>query len=187
MVKAKGKTGDRSIQPVYIHPLTDFGFKKLFLNGELLISFLNDVAGTDIKEVTYLPTEGLGELENNMDTWLFLLKNTFELKSCPKEITGKIFKLFLEIAKVKHLTSNEMETYKKSLENNYYVRDIANLARMEGEQTGIAKGEQIGINKGSRKVAAKLLVKGTPVKEVMYLTELSRDQVLEVLKQFPES
>ena len=48
------------------------------------------------------------------------------------------------MAKEKEKTE-DMETYKKSLENNYYVRDIANLARMEGrvegEQTGIVKGE----------------------------------------------
>ena len=115
------------------------------------------------------------ELENNMDTWLFLLKNTFELKKRPKQIKGKIFKLFLEIAEIKHLTPEEMETYKKSLENNYYVRDIANFARMEGEQIK------------SLKVASKLLLKGTPIEEVMYLTELSKEQVLEILDKLPKS
>ena len=47
------KIGDEDIQSVYINPLTDFGFKKIFLNRELLISFLNDVAGTKIREVQY--------------------------------------------------------------------------------------------------------------------------------------
>jgi hypothetical protein len=46
---------------MYINPLTDFGFKKLFLNKELMIAFLNDVIGTDIKDIQYQPTEGLGE------------------------------------------------------------------------------------------------------------------------------
>ena len=45
---------------VYIDPLTDFGFKRLFYNRELLIAFLNDIIGTAIKDVTYQPTEGLG-------------------------------------------------------------------------------------------------------------------------------
>ena len=70
-----------------------------------------------------------------------------------------------------HLTPDEMETYKKSLENNYYVRDIANFARMEGKM----------------EVASKLLLNGTPIKEVMYLTELSKEQVLEVLDRLPKS
>lgn len=50
----------------YINPHTDFGFKRLFgseFNKELLISFLNALfAGKqEIKDVTYLNTEQLGE------------------------------------------------------------------------------------------------------------------------------
>jgi len=37
------KTEVDVIKSKYIHPLTDFGFKRLFLNKELLINFLNDV------------------------------------------------------------------------------------------------------------------------------------------------
>ena len=218
---AKTKTEDEILPSVYINPLTDFGFKKLFLNKDLLIAFLNDVIGTDIKDIQYQPTESLGEqfderkavfdllcttetgeyfivemqlgkqtyfqdrvlfyashairkqaprkkrwnyelkavyvvsildfitfkedtakdevieriylyrekagkrysgklnlvfvelpkfnkqvteLRNNTETWLFLLKNAFELNTCPPEITGKIFKRFLELAEVKQLT-----------------------------------------------------------------------------------
>ena len=50
----------------YINPHTDFGFKRLFgseFNKELLISFLNAlfVGKEDIKDVTYLNSEQLGE------------------------------------------------------------------------------------------------------------------------------
>jgi predicted transposase/invertase (TIGR01784 family) len=47
-------------QSVYINPLTDFGFKKLFQKKELMISFLNDIVRADIKDIQYEPTEGLG-------------------------------------------------------------------------------------------------------------------------------
>jgi predicted transposase/invertase (TIGR01784 family) len=316
MAKTEDRTNDKDIQPVYINPLTDFGFKKLFLNRDLLIAFLNDVVGTDIQEVTYLPTEGLGdyieertaifdllcttksgeyfivemqlgkqtffrdrallytshiirkqaprkknwnyklnrvyllaildfitfteksaqndviervflyrentgtlfsdklnmifielpkfdkqpsELQNNTDTWLFLLKNTFVLNTCPPEITGEIFKLFLEIAELKKLTPTEMETYKTSLKRSFQVRDIAHCAKLEGivegERIGIAKGEQIGIAKGKqigkieeRKLfAIKLLKRSTSFEDVMDLTDLSKEQVLELLNQMPKS
>ena len=106
-----------------------------------------------------------------------------------------IFKLFLEIAEIKHLTPEEMETYKKSLENNYYVRDIANFARMEGEQKGRMEGRKEGEQKGRMegrmegilKVATNLLLNGTPIEEVMFLTELSKEQMMEVLDQLPKS
>ena len=76
-----------------------------------------------------------------------------------------------------------METYQKSLKNNYYVLDIANYARMEGEQIGIVKGEQ----KKSKHFALKLLKKGMSVEEVADLTELPKEQVLELLHQLPIS
>ena len=50
----------------YINPFTDFGFKKLFgteINKDLLIDFLNTILPdeAEIKSLTYLPTERLGE------------------------------------------------------------------------------------------------------------------------------
>ena len=303
MAKMKDKTPvEQSLQTleedflsVYINPLTDFGFKRIFLNKELLIAFLNDVVGTDIKDITYLPTEGLGnykyertaifdllcntnqgefiiemqlgkqtyfkdrslfytshvirnqaprkkywnyelkpvyivaildfiifdeqsvtneviekvqlyrkntgtvfsdklnmlfielpkfdkqpsELQNNTETWLYLLKNTFALNSCPPEITGKIFRRFLEIAELKQLTPTEMETYSSSLKRNFYLRDIANCAKMEGEQIGVVREK--------KQFALKLLKRGTPYEEVIDLTELSKEQVIDLLTQLPKS
>ena len=42
MAKAKKETAieDEILSSVYINPLTDFGFKKLFLNKDLMIAFL---------------------------------------------------------------------------------------------------------------------------------------------------
>ena len=66
-VKTKVKEAETNLRDslddsVYIDPLTDFGFKRLFYNRELLIAFLNDIIGTEIKDVKYQPTEGLGWL-----------------------------------------------------------------------------------------------------------------------------
>jgi len=40
---------------------------------------------------------------------------------------------------------------------------------------------------GSLKVATKLLLNGTPIEEVMYLTELTKEKVLEVIDKLPKS
>ena len=67
MARAKKDIIDEAIQSVYIDPLTDFGFKKIFLNKKLLITFLNDVVGTkNIMDVQYRPTETLGEFSENV-------------------------------------------------------------------------------------------------------------------------
>ena len=110
------------------------------------------------------------ELKNNTETWLFLLKNAFELKTCPPEITGKIFRRFLEIAEVKHLTSTEMETYRRSLKKSFEIQDIANCARKEAE---MAK---------SRQIALRLLQRKMPVEDVISLTDLTKEQVQELLR-----
>ena len=115
------------------------------------------------------------DLQNNTDTWLYLLKNTFFLKTCPPEIKGKTFRLFLEIAEIKHLTPKEMETYQKSLKNNYYVLDIANYARMEGRM------------ERDFQLALKLHKRGMPFEDIIDLTELSKEQALELFNQLPKS
>lgn len=55
-------------EPVYINPLTDFGFKRIFgteRNKDLLISFLNASLSAHvgiITDIEYLPTEQYGSL-----------------------------------------------------------------------------------------------------------------------------
>jgi predicted transposase/invertase (TIGR01784 family) len=279
---------DSLVDSVYINPLTDFGFKRLFYNKELLMPFLNDVVGTDIIDIQYQPTEGLGwfseertavfdllctsrdgeyfvvemqfgqqtyfreralfygsqmirkqaprrkywnfklktvyvvsvlnfnvfrdeaskdqviervylyrestgerftdklqmifiqlpkfykastELQDNTDIWLFLLKNTFGLKSCPPEIKGEPFKLFLEIAQVKQLTPTEMNTYGVSLKRSLQMRDIANFARMDARM------------ESSIAFALKLLKMNEPIDKIAYLTELTNEQIMELMSR----
>ena len=290
-VKAKPEIEDEIISSVYINPLTDFGFKKLFLNKDLMIAFLNDVVGANIKDITYQPSESLGEykeeriavfdllcltdkdeyfivemqlgrqtffkdrvlfyashgirkqapkrkywnyelkavyivsildfitfaeetvsnevvervylyrekantsysdklnmifielpkfnkqiqeLRSNTDIWLYLLKNTYNLKSAPKEITGKIFKRFLELAEIKQLTSTEMETYKKSLRHNNYLRDMASCERREGRMEGRMEERNL--------FAIRLLQKKMSIDDVVSLTDLTKEQVRELQK-----
>ena len=312
MARKKHTSIDEELkQSVYINPLTDFGFKKLFLKKELLISFLKDIVRADIKDIKYESNEGLGafprerkavfdilcttqaeehfivemqlgkqtyfrdralfyashairkqaprknywnyelkgvyvvsilnftvfkeketkdiviervylhrekaklpyseklnlffvelskfhkkveELETNTDWWLFLLKNTFELKSPPTEIQGEVFKLFLEEAKKEYLTQEEMETYAKSLKQSYEVMDIANCAKAEGieegerrgekrgEKRGLREGRKEGFIEGEKRIVRKLLQNGMGIEEILFITSLSREQIKELLK-----
>jgi hypothetical protein len=115
------------------------------------------------------------ELQDNTDTWLFLLKNTDSLKSCPHNIKGKPFKLFLEIAELKHLTPEDMERYAVSLKRSYQMRNIADFAKMEGKM------------ERSKQIAVKLLKRNEPIDEVISLTELSREEVMALKKTLPQT
>jgi predicted transposase/invertase (TIGR01784 family) len=59
MSKNGGKTKEvPEVPSVYMNPLTDFGFKKVFGDKELLIHFLNDILPeTHIIDIKYEPTE----------------------------------------------------------------------------------------------------------------------------------
>jgi predicted transposase/invertase (TIGR01784 family) len=130
------------------------------------------------------------ELQDNTDMWLSLLKNTFSLKACPQEITGEIFKLFLEIAEKKQVTPDDLDRYAVSLERSYQMREIANFAREEAREE--ARAEAIiekaeAIMEKSNQFAIKLLMMNEPIDKVMYLTELSREQINKLLSQLPKS
>jgi hypothetical protein len=46
-----------------MNPKTDFGFKKIFGDKELLIAFLNTILPETIVDIEYLPTEQFGYVE----------------------------------------------------------------------------------------------------------------------------
>jgi len=52
---------------------------------------------------------------------------------------------------------------------------------------GRMESEQIGVVKEKKQFALKLLKRGKPVEEVVDLTELSKEQVMELLHQLPIS
>jgi hypothetical protein len=73
----RGKEAANDGLGVYINPLTDFGFKRLFNDPELLIDFLNQVLpDVKIKEVHYEDKELIGDLEAERRAVLDLLCKT---------------------------------------------------------------------------------------------------------------
>ncbi|MDR1667801.1 MAG: Rpn family recombination-promoting nuclease/putative transposase, partial [Bacteroidales bacterium] len=56
----KNKSLEKPEDSVYINPLTDFGFKRIFTDKELLIAFLSDIVGTKITDLQYLDPGMLG-------------------------------------------------------------------------------------------------------------------------------
>ena len=72
-----------------------------------------------------------------------------------------------------------MNKYAVSLENNRYIRDIADFAKMEGMMEGEIKR--------SKQFAVKLLMRNEPIDEIIYLTDLSHEQIKEIKSQLPKS
>jgi len=72
MKKKKIIPTDRiQITDIYINPLTDFGFKRMFSDKELLLNFLNEVLpDVAITDITYEPTEVIGEIADDRRSFL---------------------------------------------------------------------------------------------------------------------
>ena len=111
-------------------------------------------------------------MKTNTDGWLFLLKNTCDLKTRPSEITREIFKSFLEEAKVEYLTPEEMETYTKSLRNSYQIMGMENCAEKRGEKRGRIEERLL--------IASNLLQRNMPIDDIISLTGLTREQIQEL-------
>ena len=59
-------------------------------------------------------------------------------------------------------------------------------AREEGEQIGLEKGEQIGLQKGKKEIVKNMLKANVAIEQISQMTELSKDEILEIKKELNE-
>jgi len=119
--------------PVFINPLTDFGFKKLF-STKLNFSYIQLVNFN--KEAH--------ELENNFDRWMYSLRYMGKLSEKPAEVQGRIFERLFKLAQIKRLTKKDMETYHKSiLEYDDIKEGMALLAHREAKHLAKPMAKQM--------------------------------------------
>ena len=76
-----------------------------------------------------------------------------------------------------------METYRRSLKNSYEMRDIVNCARMESKMEGKMEGKTEGKMEASRQIAMRLLQRNMPIDEIVFLTDLDRAQIQNLLNE----
>ena len=184
------------MQAIYLNPLTDFGFKKLFReepNKDLLISFFNTLlpAHHQISELTYTQNEYQGI---SAADW----KVIFDLNCMsPCELQESVFQRLFAIAQVAQLPSAERQVYENSLKDYRDFMSAQDTAHLEGYQEGklegieeglekgkqlgleegLEKGKQVGIEEGKRETARRLLAKGMSVELVAELVGLSLEAV----------
>ena len=112
------------------------------------------------------------ELENLFDKWLFLLRNMERLHNIPINIKEHIFRKFLEKAELAKLSDAERFKYERSLK--VYRDDLLVMT------TKFEEGFDDGSSKRAKQIAIKLLKRGEPVPDIMEITGLSFEEVMEL-------
>ena len=184
----------------YINPFTDVGFKRIFgqeLSKPLLLDFLNfspidfkkqfrtDVvlAEKDTKEqfsdklrMIYLQlplfTKEADECENQVERWIYLLKNMETLHRLPWAAQSAVFQKLESIADVGGMTRAERLQYDEALKKYRDTISVFEGVRMEGRMEG-QKEEKIAN-------ARKMKTYGLALEMISDITGLTIDEVRDV-------
>lgn len=108
------------------------------------------------------------ELVNDLDRWLYILKNMSSLKGLSKYLRKPIFEKLFQLAEYSKLNPEEREMYNVSLRNKWDAESIRSSqeellkralekAMAEGRAEGEAKGKVEGKLKGKTEVIKNLL------------------------------
>ena len=120
--------------------------------------FLEEISYYFIELPKFTKTEH--ELTNNLERWVFFLKNAGSLDYIPQSLQVEVFKKAFDIANRSNLSRDEWELYDQSM---VFVQDQRGAAEAalekgekigiekgltEGKRIGLAEGEKIGMEKG---------------------------------------
>lgn len=140
--KGKRSEWDYAIREVYLIALLD-GFS---LEDTPPTAYLQDIClcyrnsgvvfypGLEyifLELIKFVKTEG--ELETDLDRWLYVLKNMSRMKKIPVYLRKSIFEKLFQIASYSNLTKEEKRMYDTSLKRKWDNQNALNYARKEGE------------------------------------------------------
>ncbi|NEQ98856.1 MAG: Rpn family recombination-promoting nuclease/putative transposase [Cyanothece sp. SIO2G6] len=144
------------LEPVYSIGVLDFTFD----DHEKDPAYIHTVGLKDQKcQVFYdkltfiyieLPkyTKSVGELTNHQDKWLYLLRHLPELDDRPAPFQDSVFLELFEIAEIANFSSDEQETYERSLKYYRDLNNVVNTSKDEGIEIGEKRGIEIGEKRG---------------------------------------
>ena len=137
------------------------------------------------------------ELHTMFEKWLFVLRNLSRLMERPKALQERVFTRLFEAAEIAKFTKVEYEAYEDSLKA---YRDWKNMidtammiAKKEGHEEGRQEGREIGRKEGRKEglkeglkekaieTARRMKTKGYPIEEIMLLTDLSEEEITQLL------
>ena len=117
------------------------------------------------------------ECENQVERWIYLLKNMETLSRLPWAAQSAVFKKLESIADVGAMSRAERLKYDEALKKYRDTISVLEGARMEGREEGIQEGIQEGIRKGVLANARKMKAYGLAWDMIAEITGLTIDEV----------
>lgn len=121
-------------------------------------------------------TKEESELQNDLESWLFVLKNMSKLDKIPVYLRKPIFEKLFNIAEYSKLSKEEREMYDVSLKRKWDNKAVLDYAKEEGrkEERAKAEAEKLAEKKES---AIKMLQNGFDVKLISDIIGLPIEEI----------
>lgn len=141
------------------------------------------------------------ELHTMFEKWLFVLRNLSRLMERPKALQERVFTRLFEAAEIAKFTKVEYEAYEDSLKAYRDWKNMIDTAMMiakkegheegrqegreigrkEGRKEGLKEGREEGLKEKAIETARRMKTKGYPIEEIMLLTDLSEEEITQLL------
>ncbi len=144
--------------------------------------FYEDLGFIYLELINFVKVEA--DLENDLDRWLYVLKNMSSMDKLPIYLRKPIFEKLFQVAEYSKLSKEEREMYDVSLRNKwdeYSIRETALLDLEKARRQGLEQGLEQGAEAKSYEVVEKLLAAGKfTIAEIANFATVSEDFVKKV-------
>ena len=121
------------------------------------------------------------DLDNQLDKWLYALKNMSKMDEIPVCLQQPIFKKLFNIAEYIKLTKEEQMSYDQELKNEWDNNSALSYAKEKGVEEGREEGREEGIKEGERRkaisTARELKKMGISLNQIAAAIELSVEEI----------
>ena len=194
----RGSAWNYAIDSVYLVAFLNFSpidFKKQFRTDVVLAEKGTKEQFSDKLRMIFLQlplfTKEANECENQVERWIYLLKNMETLNRLPWAAQSAVFQKLESIADVSGMTRAERLQYDEALKK---YRDTISVfegvrleglaeGRMEGRMEGLKEGNAEGEAKEKKATIRRLLASGASVDIIAVATGLTQDEVKPLIEE----
>ena len=180
----RGSSWNYEIDSVYLVAFLNFSpldFKKQFRTDVVLAEKDTREQFSDKLRMIFLQLplfkKEADECENQVERWIYLLKNMETLNRLPWAAQSAVFKKLESIADVSAMTRAERLQYDEALKKYRDTISVFEGVRMEGRAEGMELGVLKGRKEGLRQTARNLKSMGLGIADIQKATGLSEEEI----------